>query len=1045
MKRIYVITLFFLLLGASMSAQQMNITGTVTDQAGEPLVGVTILIKGTSTGTVTDLDGKYHLNVDSKERVLSFSMIGFATQEITVGDRTVIDVELAETSVGLDEVVVVGYGVMRKKDLTGSVASIKPESLENKLIQSLDDALSGGVAGLMVQSGGGQPGAASNILIRGANSLTGSTQPLIVVDGFPLFEVATSGGGGMSDKSGDLSALSFINPDDIASIEVLKDASATAIYGNRGSNGVIMITTKKGTGTGSKIQYNTYFSSQDLPRQYDVMNFGDYVQYQVRNNPTRNMFVNQATGQAHDFDPNIRSMNWQDEIYRTGFIQNHSLSLQNASDKTNFMLSASFMQNQSIIKNTDWKKFTGKISVDHNFSKQVKIGGDISFSQINDDGVPTGGGDGTALGVVIGAILARPFYLDETTQAYFRRAGVDQSIINSDLANYRENPLNLVNSVDLSKTINRTTLNSYLQYNILDDLILRVTAGYDVYGLKDKQFYPKSTPTGNFYNGLGILANINSRSWINENTLTWSPEFEGGHRLNLMAGITEQEWQSDYVRTQFSSFENESLGYNNAQMATNFNTYSNPGKTRYMSTLARANYSYLSRYLATFTARRDGASVFQNNQWSTFYSGALAYNIKEEEFLREADAVSNLKLRLSMGEVGNSNVPTTGAYAQLYNTNYSFNNSISIGQSAASLANENLKWERTQEWNAGLELGLFNNRLSLNADYYVKDTKDLLLEAPVLNISGFDRAWQNIGKLRNRGIELSLNALLINKNDFSWEFSANFAKNKSEIMELGQNGAPIYLAANFISSSAGQQAVILREGGAVGQIYGYEVEGVYGANDFYNDGSVKAGVPVEGVGEAPGWIKYKDLNKDGQITSEDRTVIGNTLPDFFGAFSTDLRWKNFDLNLGFQYSAGNDVFNANYIQAARFGTTHYNQMAFYNDRWTPDNVESTQYANMAVGTISSAFVEDASFLRFKTARLSYNLPERLLVKTKAIKNLKVYVSADNIYVFTRYSGYDPEITGSQGSGNMTKVLTSGFDYGVFPRARTFTAGLNIVF
>lgn len=1041
----YILTLFSFLLGSMLFAQQINITGTVTDETGEPLIGVTIQIKGTSTGTVTDLDGKYQISVDSPDQILSFSMIGLATQEIIVGNKTVINVELAESSVGLDEVVVVGYGVMRKSDLTGSVASIKPEALENKLIQSLDDALAGGVAGLMVQSGGGQPGAASNILIRGANSLTGSTQPLIVVDGFPLFEVATSGGGGMSDKSGDMSALSFINPDDIASIEVLKDASATAIYGNRGSNGVIIITTKKGTGTGSKIQYNTYFSSQNLPRQYDMMNFQDYVQYQVRNNPTRNMFVNQSTGQAHDFDPNIRSINWQDEIYRTGFIQNHSISLQNATEKTNFMLSASFMQNESIIKNTDWKKFTGKLSVDHNFSERLKIGGDISFSQINDDGVPTGGGDGTAIGVVIGAILARPFYLDETTQAYFRRAGVDQSIINSDLANYKENPLNLVNSVDLSKTINRTTLNSYLQYNILDDLVLRVTAGYDVYGLKDKQFYPKSTPTGNFYNGLGILANVNSRSWINENTLTWSPEFEGGHRLNLMAGITEQEWQSDYVRTQFSSFENESLGYDNAQMATNFNTYSNPGKTRYMSTLARANYSYLSRYLATFTVRRDGASVFQNNQWSTFYSGALAYNMKEEDFLKDVDFLSNLKLRLSMGEVGNSNVPTTGAYAQLYNTNYSFNNSISIGQSAASLANENLKWERTREWNAGLELGLFNNRFSVNADYYVKNTHDLLLEAPVLNISGFDRAWQNIGKLRNSGIELSLNALLINKNDFSWEFSANFAKNKSEIMELGQNGAPIYLAANFISSSAGQQAVILREGGSVGQIYGYEVEGVYGANDFYNDGTVKPGVAVEGVGEAPGWIKYKDLSEDGQITSEDRTVIGNTLPDFFGAFSTNFKWRNFDLNLGFQYSVGNDVFNANYIQAARFGTTNYNQMAFYNERWTPENPESTQYANKSVGTISSAFVEDASFLRFKTARLSYDLPGSLLAKTKAIKNLKVYVSADNIYVFTRYSGYDPEITGSQGSGNMTRVLTSGFDYGVFPRARTFTAGLNIVF
>lgn len=692
---------------------------------------------------------------------------------------------------------------------------------------------------------------------------------------------------------------------------------------------------------------------------------------------------------------------------------------------------------------------TAKISVDHNFSKKLKVGGDISYSQVKDDGVPTGGGDGTAIGVVIGAILARPFVLDETTQAYFRRAGVDQSIIDSDLANYRENPLNLINSVDLSKTINRTTLNAYLQYNILDNLLLKITGGYDIYGLKDKQFYPQSTPTGHFYNGLGILANINSESWINENTLTWTPEFEGEHRLNILGGITEQGWKSDYVRTEFSSFDNESLGYNNAQMAKNFNTYSNQGETRYLSFIGRANYSYRSRYLSTFTVRHDGSSTFNNNKWGTFYSGALAYNITEEEFMKDIKSISNLKLRLSVGEVGNSNVPTTGAYAQLYNTNYNFNNSIAIGQSAASLANENLGWESTREWNAGLELGLFNNRVSFTADYYIKDTKDLLLEAPVLNISGFDKAWQNIGKLRNTGLELNLNALLMKTKDINWNFNINFAYNKSKILELGQNGAPIYLAANFISSSAGQQAVILQEGQSIGSIYGYVVDGVYGANDFYSDGTVKPGVAVEGVGEAPGWIKYKDMEnngvKDGKITAEDRRVIGNTLPDFYGAFSTNFSWHDFDLHLGFQYSYGNDVFNANYIQAARFGSTMYNQMKFYNDRWTINNTESTQYAHMSVGTISSAFVEDASFLRFKTARLTYSLPDKWLAKTKTIKNMKVYVSADNIYTFTRYSGYDPEVTGTQSAGNMTKVLTSGFDYGVFPRARTFTAGLNIIF
>ena len=481
-------------------------------------------------------------------------------------------------------------------------------------------------------------------------------------------------------------------------------------------------------------------------------------------------------------------------------------------------------------------------------------------------------------------------------------------------------------------------------------------------------------------------------------------------------------------------------------MAKNFTAYSNSNETRYVSLMGRANYSYLGKYIATFTVRRDATSIFLNNKWGTFYSGALAYNIKEENFLKDVKALSNLKLRLSVGEVGNSNVPTTGAYAQLYNTNHSFNNSIVIGQSPASLANEDLKWEKTREWNFGLEMGLLRDRIQLTADYYVKTTQDLLLEAPVLNISGFDKAWQNIGKLRNRGVELGLNASLIDRKNLEWTFAANFSLNRSEVLELGQNGAPIYLPVNFLSGNAGQQAVILREGGAIGEIYGYVTDGVYGANDFYSDGTPKPGVAVAGTGEKPGTMKYKDLKKDGAITPDDREVIGNTMPDFYGAFSTMLRYKGFDLNVGFQYSYGNDVYNANYVQTARFdGLANYNQMAFYRDRWTPAASGSTQYADMSFGTMSSAFVEDASFLRLKTVRLTYTFPARWMEKTRAIRGLKIYVAGDNLYTFTRYSGYDPEIHTAQGAGNMTGVLTSGFDYGAFPLARTFSIGANFEF
>lgn len=1042
----YLLLLCLALCGCTTVFAQIKINGHVDDKDGMAMPGVTVALEGTNQGTITDLDGNYSLTVPDRNGILIFSFIGYQVQKVQVGSRTKIDVVLESTSVQMDEVVVIGYGTTRRKDLTGSVVSVKSEALQNRLITSLDDALSGSVPGLMIQSSGGQPGAASNMLIRGANSLTGSTQPLIVIDGFPLFDAATSGGGGMSDKSGGMSAFALVNPDDIASIEVLKDASATAIYGNRGANGVILITTKKGRVDGSKIQYNTSFGMQQLPRKYDMMDFLDYAKYQNLKNPNNKMFTDQKTGEMLGFDPNIRTVDWQDEIYRTGFVQNHSLSVQGATEKTNFMISGSFMQDKSIIKNTDWQKLTAKATIDHSFSKKLKVGADINFSQIKDDGVPTGGGDGTAVGTVIGALLARPFILDETTQSYLRRAGVDQSIIDSDLASYKSNPLNMVEAIDMKKTIRRTILNGYAQYNILDDLQFKTTIGYDIYSLKDSQFYPKSTPLGNLNNGLGILGHIDNQSWINENTLTWSPVFAGEHHLNILLGVSEQGWKSSYDRTELSSFEYEALGYDNAQMAKNFTAYSSSNETHYVSLMGRANYSFSGKYMATFTVRRDATSIFLNNKWGTFYSGALAYNIKEENFLKDVKAISNLKLRLSLGEVGNSNVPTTGAYAQLYNTNHSFDNSIVIGQSPASLANEDLKWEKTQEWNLGLELGLLHDRIQLTADYYIKTTKDLLLEAPVLNISGFDKAWQNIGKLRNSGLELGLNALLINRKDLQWTFQANFSMNKSKVLELGQNGAPIYLPVSFMSGNAGQQAVILREGGSIGEIYGYVTEGVYGANDFYSDGTPKKGVAVAGVGEKPGFMKYKDVKEDSAITSEDRQVIGNTMPDFYGAFGTMLSYKGFDLNIGFQYSYGNDVYNANYIQTARFdGLADYNQMDFYKNRWTLDNPTSTQYADMSFGTMSSAFVEDASFLRLKTVRLTYTFPSRWLEKTHVIRGLKVYIAGDNLYTFTKYSGYDPEIHTAQGAGSMTGVLTSGFDYGAFPLARTFSIGANFEF
>ncbi len=1050
MKRIFLL-LSLLVLSAGSSFAQLKVTGRVTDTNGDPIPWANVYPKGAQYGTTTDDDGKYSITLKSSDAVLVASFLGYQDCEQSVSGRSTVDFIMESDADMLANAVVIGYGTARRQDLTGSVASINSDNLKNQVLFSVDDALKGGVAGLMVSSTSGQPGAASKMLIRGASSLSGSTSPLIVVDGFPLGDVSTSSGMGMSGLDSQMSSLAMINTEDIASIEVLKDASSTAIYGNRGANGVIMITTKKGKASSGRIQYTGYVSAQSLPHKYEMLDFKGYASMMNVKNPSYLLFSD-ADGNLRDFDyDRIKSIDWQDEIYRIGFIQNHNLSLQHSTDKTNFLFSASYMQNQSIIIYTDWQKLTTKANIDHKFTDRFKVGVDINYSRIVDDGVPTSGGDGTAVGTVMSALISQPFDLTDTqTQTLFRRAGVEQYVINAYNEGNKQNPVTMARDIKMNKTLSRTIVNSYMQYDILDDLTLKVTGGYDDYSLSDKQFYPTTTPRGYLYNAQACMANVSSFGWLNENTLTWSPTFGDVHRLNLMAGVTEQGSRYNYVATEASSFSNESLGYNNLSLAKDYHSYSNTSKSSMLSFIFRGNYAYDDRYIGTFTFRRDGTSAFIKNKWGSFFSGAFAWNAKQEEFLKYNDAISTLKLRLSMGEVGNSNVPTSGSFAQLYTTSTAFGTGISIGQSPVTLANENLTWEKTLEYNLGVEFGAFDERFHVDMDLYNKTTRDLLLEAPVLNISGYTKAWQNIGSIRNTGIELSMNATLVDTRDFQWSVNANVSHNNSKILKLGQNGAPIYLG---ITCLGGQNAVILQEGGSVGQIYGYRAIGLYQLDEFtatesttkpgtYNY-TIKDGVPNQGVGEQPGSIKLWDKDGNGKIDDNDREVIGNFLPDWYGAFSTTFNWKSFNLYLGFQYSIGNDLYNANYAMIAFYSGDGSNQLSTWNKRWTADNQNSRYYSQISKGLVSSAFVEDASFLRFSSARLTYTLPRKLISKTRHIENCKVYMSADNIYTFTRYSGYDPEVGISQ--SNASAILSQGFDYGNFPHARTITLGVNLSF
>ncbi len=1032
---LFVLSILF----TSIIYSQTKITGAVTDENGEPLPGVNILVKGSQKGTVSDFDGNYSIDASSQE-ILEFSYIGYLTNIVNIAGQTTINVTMESSYESMDEVVVIGYGSQKRKDITGSVASINSDVLQERPITNIEMALQGQATGLSISSTGGQPGAATKMNIRGISSVSGSSQPLIVVDGFPLNEVATSGGGNLEGFSSQMSGFSYINPDDIASIEVLKDASATAIYGNRGANGVIMITTKKGKEKGqSGITFSTYLGIEEMKNRIDVMDFNDYTKYQQTTNPNNRLFTS-PTGTPYTFtDGDAMNLDWQDEIYRTGFIQNYSLSLQGSSEKTNYAVSSSYNQNESVLIATNFQKFTNRVSLDHQFSELLTVGGSLTYSNLVNKGVPTDGREGTAAGIVIGALSENPFKMTNDTQARFRRAGVPQQEIDNFIAGHLSAPDNVAENTDLDKNINRTIANMYANFKFFDWLSFKTTFGFDIYNLKDQQYYSSKTPWGSLNNGVAVTANINSRNLISENYFTFSKAFDK-HSINLVTGFSYQKNNNEFNRTEGRNFQNEILGYNSLQGAAEFLAQSSADELVMASFLSRVNYSYDDRFLATVSFRRDGTSRFINDKWGNFYSGAFAWNVHNEAFLEDSELISNLKLRTSIGQVGNSSVPVQGALLDQQYSNYTFNGVVANGISPQNLENRDLTWETTTQTNVGIDFGLFDNALNITADYYIKKTEDLLLLTPVSISTGFPSGWFNIGELQNSGFEFSVDYALKTNSGLGWSTKFNFSTQKNEINALGNDGEPIYIDVNFDAISTDE--VILQVGGSINDLYGYKTDGIYLPSDFNPDGTPADGVPTAGAGEQPGDIKYKDQNNDGKIDGFDRSVIGNTLPDVYGSWSNNLSFKGFDLDIVFQYSYGNDIFNATNTRISSFPGGGANQTSNWLDRWTPDNPNSTQYARVPSLRPADYLVEDGSFIRLQTVKLAYNLPSKVTSALK-IKNAKIYVAGNNLAVFTKYSGYDPEVTSNQ--VDYRYPFVQGFDYGGFPRAKTYIMGLSIQF
>lgn len=1067
-KRAFSILLLTLVAVTGAVAQSL-VRGKVIDDTGLEVIGASILVKGTTQGTITDMDGMFSLSVPDKNAVLQVSYIGYQTLEVKVDITKPMSIVLKEDSEMLEEVVVVGYQEVKKKDLTGSVAKVDMDNLLNTPVGSFDQTLGGRVAGVNVSSGEGQPGGTMNIVIRGNNSLTQDNSPLYVIDGFPVE---------------DATLASTINPSDIESLDILKDASATAIYGARGANGVVIITTKKGKVGKPQLKYDGSFGFQNITRQIPLMDAYEFVKLQSELYPSDALryyltlndvygqpIKDEATGQniVYDLDyyKTAPQYYWQDEIFRTAWQQSHNVSLMGGSEGIRYTASLSYFDQDGVVLESNYQRFQSRMntnirhgkwnaSLTANYSRSVQTGSSTSLYSSS--------GMNNLFYSVWGY---RPVNHLGKPLENLKNNGVDDAL---DMTNdYRFNPyMDLLNAYR-KYYINNLQLNGYVAYDILKGLKLKISGGFTNDSRNSDQFNNSDSRYGSPISNDKVNATVTRMqrlTWLNENVLTYQTRVKKHHAINSLLGVTFQN--SDYESYSFktTNIPNESLGMAGMNEGIPSTTTSLKSSWSMMSYLARINYDYKSKYYATASFRADGSSKFsKKNRFGYFPSGSLAWTFTQEEFMKKMSKVlSNGKLRLSWGLTGNNRVGEYDYYDMLAmlkarqgtyisngsnsSTVYPFENNLnSVGIAPISILNEDLKWETTEQWNVGLDLDFFNERLGITVDWYLKTTRDLLLDAVLPQSTGFFSAMKNIGKIRNSGWELTLNTVNIQTKNFKWSSNFNIAFNKNKVLELAENQTALLTSAYFDQNYNAQPTYISKVGYPMGMMYGYIYEGTYKYDDFYNSGgtyTLRPDVPAY-TGETntqPGMPKYKDVNGDGKIDSSDRTFIGRGQPIHTGGFTNDFSYKGFDLSIFFQWSYGNDILNANRLFFENVnGKKDLNQFASYADRWTPENPESDIPAatkSSSNQVVSSRVIEDGSFLRLKTVTLGYNIPTKYTKRWK-IANARVYVAGQNLWTLSSYSGYDPEVS------IRNSAITPGLDYSAYPRAYAINFGVSLGF
>ncbi len=990
------------------------VKGTVKDINNEPLPGVSVIIEGTTIGTVTNLDGNYSIEV-SEGSVLIFSFIGYERQSVLVQNSNTINIVLQEDRSSLDEVVVIGYGTVKKRDITGSISSLGDKDFNPGVVTSVDQLIAGRAAGVQITQSSAEPGGGVTIRIRGSNSINANNEPLYVIDGLPLDNTIATPQSGIISNPTPRNPLNALSPNDIESIEVLKDASATAIYGSRGANGVILITTKKGKSGKMRVNYNGYHGTQQVANRVKMLNAQQYISLLNDLRAENNLPPEFSSEQIAQIGSGT---DWQSEIFRNAPVQNHQLSFSGGDQNLKYFASMNYFDQEGVVINSGIKRYTGRMNLEYQGSDKLTFGMNLNSSYIQDNFAPFGIGINENAGVINSAI-----YQDPTMPIFDGQGNYFQSpIVNL------ENPLAFAKEVlDVAET-NRAFGNIYAQYKITNDLSAKINFGSDRQNSRRDNYLPQTTRRGSFSGGTADARSVELGNYLIEITANYLKNFEN-HQINALLGYSYQEFTGRSMRSSGQNFPSDAFQTDNLS-AGNQGTFligSNRFKNQLLSYLGRINYSLFDKYLLTVSMRADGSSRFgENNKFGFFPSMAFGWRIIDETFMKDQNIFSELKFRGSYGLTGNQEIGNYNSLILLGPRGQAqFDGSPQVGISTLQAENPDLKWEVTKQFNVGLDFGVLNGRIDASIDYFLKQTDDLLLFLPIPRTTGFSSSLQNVGGMRNDGFEFTLNSKnLVGK--FTWNSSLNLSFIRNQVLSIGDLPFIIQGGAGFA-----QNISIIQPGHPLNSYFGFIVDGVFQLNDDIPNSPQP--------GSKPGEFRFRDVNGDGQINANDRTILGSPFPDLTYGLNNSFGYKNFEFSFFLQGVHGVEIFNFNRVESENPISFRRNRLEeSYINRWTPENPTNNNSNGQPVrvaygGPVNSRAVEDASFLRLRNIQLNYRVP---LKRSKVFSNANIYISGQNLLTFTNYSGMDPEVS-SFGISNVRA------DYNAYPLTRMYTIGLNL--